>query len=848
MLGFAALLGVVASCSSSTPEPIKPDNNNNTAGTGQIPACMSGYERCGTECVSLMNHASHCGMCNKACGPSQTCRGGDCSCVAPLSACGTACVNLQSDATNCGFCGNACPKFCSRGACTDTCAEGEMACGNNCVDVRSDPTNCGTCGNVCGANKTCTNGACTCTFGTMCGGECVDLFASTQHCGKCNNPCAPGGTCINGACMGGTPQGTGGSGGAGGTGTGGATPSGGTGGAAPTGGTSNAGTGGGGPQIPEGRTCPVSEGLIADFEEGKADVIPIEGRAGVFEGYGDDAGSIMVTVGTEGAESCNQGYLHAKGQGFQSYVGVSAVLKGTLDTAKGEYVPSVYDASAYTGISFRAKKGAMQANPVRFGVATPWTEGPPYGDGSCSDSDPDNSCWNHLGHFLIDDEELTTEWKTFTFCFDRDFYPLFLPNGVSTENRRNIAKNLLKLQFQFNQSFNPADGMEVARGAPFDFYLDDVKLVKTPCDGGVFQSTPGTKVPFGTNAPVGSCMPATDAEKFNKAISQAYARWKQKFINGAGAVYSPEQNNDVLSEGIGYGMLITAAMGDKETFDRIWKWAREHAGGGLLGWRNGDPGSGSATDGDTDMAYALIMAEKQWGGGGYQEAATALINAIKSGDLANNRLKPGNQWDGLFNPSYFSPGFYRVFGSDWAAVTSTNFTLFNNCDQKFGNLNGIVPDWCDANSGAPSPPMNAQVTSGDLCPQNQACYTYDAARTPWRMGYEACLGGSGGMEYVNRLMQTVAPKHMGGARIDLMRAGWNAEAEPLGMDAARNQMSFIGPMGVAAMASPSHSALRDRAFRTVLDIIERPEYYKTYYATTVGMLTLLMMSGNWPAQ
>jgi endo-1,4-beta-D-glucanase Y len=757
-------------------------------------------------------------------------------------------VNLKSDGNNCGACNTTCgAQVCSQSKCSDTCAQNELKCGNSCVDSQNDPTNCGACSNVCGPSQTCRNGGCECTTGTRCAAQCVDVNNNVQHCGACGKACGMGQTCVSGACMGTIVGGGGaGGGGAGGTGagmSGGGGTMGGASGAPPTG-----GSGGGTVTPPAGRTCPVTEGLIADFEEGKADVLAVEGRAGIFEGYGDAAGAQMAKVETEGTTMCNSGVFHAKGSGFAEYVGVAAVLKGTLDTAKSEYVPAKYDASAYTGISFRAKKGAGNANPIRFGVATPWTEGAPYGDGSCSDTDNANKCWNHLGHFLIDDEELTDQWKTFTFCFDRDFYPLFLPNGVSTENRRAISANLLKLQFQFNQSFNPQTAMLVARNAAFDFYLDDVKFVKTPCEDKIFQSTASTMDKFGTNSAVGTCMPVTDAAKFNKAISEAYARWKVKFVNDAGAVYSPEQNNKIISEGIGYGMLITAAMGDQAMFDKIWGWAKSKMGGGLLGWDNG--GGGSATDADTDMAYALLMAAKQWGGM-YASEGTGLIGQIRQKDLAGERLKPGENWDSLYNPSYFSPGFYRAFGAAWGATITTNYSILNNCDQQFsGASDGLVPDWCTP-SGAPSEPRDAAVTSGNLCPPMQACYTYDASRTPWRMGFDACVSGGAGKEYVDRLITKMASLHMGGARIDLMKAGYNASGMPIMAGANNgaavdNEMAFIGPVGVAAMAS-TNAAMRDRAFRTVLDIIERPEYYKTYYSTTLGLLTLLMMTGNWPS-
>ncbi len=816
-------------------------------------SCQTNYASCNGQCVNTFSDFNNCGACGKVCAASQSCSGGQCTCVAGLSACGAACVNLASDAANCGSCGTSCgTRVCSQRACADTCATGELKCGSACVNSLNDSVNCGGCGIVCGASQACSNGACECLTGKRCAAQCVDTQTNTQNCGACGTICATGQSCVAGVCSG-SATGSGGATGAGGaTGTAGA----GAGGGAPLGGSTGAGgttSAGGGGGVTNtggaagGTSCPTTEGLIADFEGGKADVLPIEGRLGRFEGYGDTSGSQTAVVQTEGTTMCNQGVFHASGSGFSSYVGVAAVLKGTLDAAKKEYIPAVYNASAYTGISFRAKKGTGHANPVRFGVATPWTEGAPYGAGTCSETAEDNKCWNHLGQFLIDDEELTNEWKTFTFCFDRDFYPMFLPSGVTTEQRRQISSNLLKLQFQFNQSFVPATGMLVARAAAFDFYLDDVKFVKTACDGGVYASSTGTTDAFGTTANVGTCTPVTDAAKFNKAISEAYTRWKAKFVNGEGAVYSPEQNNKIISEGIGYGMLITAAMGDKATFDRIWGWAKGRTSNGttLLGWDNGS--GGSATDADTDMGYALLMAGKQWGGT-YTAEGTSLLGAARSGDVdSESFLLAGNSWGGdkRFNPSYFSPGFYRAFGSNWSAVTTTNYTLLNTCDSQFsGASDGLVPDWCQR-SGAPMAPSGAQVTSGSLCPTGQACYTYDAARTPWRIGYDVCTGGTSGKAYVDRFLAKMASQYQNGARIDLLKAGWDSMGASLAA-AVNNEMAFIGPVGVAAMASSTQVAMRDRAFRTVLDIIERPEYYKTYYSTTLGMLSLLMMSGNWP--
>src|ERR1022692_2629606 len=97
-------------------------------------------------------------------------------------------------------------------------------------------------------------------------------------------------------------------------------------------------------------------------------------------------------------------------------------------------------------------------------------------------------------------------------------------------------------------------------------------------------------------------------------VGTAYTNWKTKFFVG-GTIIRPENGNDTVSEGIGYGMLIGVFMNDKPMFDTLWAFAKSKFDSkGLMTWcvpsgmTNSCSGSGSATDGDEDMAYALLMA------------------------------------------------------------------------------------------------------------------------------------------------------------------------------------------------------------------------------------------------
>ncbi len=107
-----------------------------------------------------------------------------------------------------------------------------------------------------------------------------------------------------------------------------------------------------------------------------------------------------------------------------------------------------------------------------------------------------------------------------------------------------------------------------------------------------------------------------------------------------------------------------------------------------------------------------------------------------------------------------------------------------------------------------------------------------------------CKGG-GNSTALASIVNFFANKYDQGASIDLMKAGWyktNGNPHPSSKDF---QGSYLGPIGVGALAM-GNAAMRDRAFRVLLDILENGDYNHTYFPSTVGLLTLLLMSGNFP--
>ena len=137
----------------------------------------------------------------------------------------------------------------------------------------------------------------------------------------------------------------------------------------------------------------------------------------------------------------------------------------------------------------------------------------------------------------------------------------------------------------------------------------------------------------------------------NKVLSYYYG-WKNNYIRTMHdtlkyVLYTTEQRADnavTVSEAHGYGMIITALMAGADndaydTFVRMYNYYKQHPSEitpELMAWQQNSSGEDidgpdSATDGDIDIAYSLLLADKQWGSDGeinFLQEAKNMINAI----------------------------------------------------------------------------------------------------------------------------------------------------------------------------------------------------------------------------
>ena len=374
------------------------------------------------------------------------------------------------------------------------------------------------------------------------------------------------------------------------------------------------------------------------------------------------------------------------------------------------------------------------------------------------------------------------------------------------------------------------------------------------------------KFPFPQNRQSANCVYPTGYR--NEDVQAIYDKWKADLVTSDGAggfrrVKRPAESglevNSTVSEGIAYGMMIAVYMNDQPLFDDLWKYSLAHSWNGtiLMNWyigSSGDLGSnpsglGAATDADEDMAWALVMADKQWGGQGslsksYLDSAKQLLNDIWGNEIHEGKLpKNGSSWGdwNSLNISYFAPAYYRVFAkvtgkAEWGTdvVKCVYDTIQSNLTSGNGNQsNGLVPAFSNSTGG------DAQVAPGQSPLKHN--YQYDSCRTPFRIGLDACLfNDSQAKAYVDKTSAFFSG--IGAANV---KDGYDLNGSPqpefpdkyMGRSAA-----FIGPAAVGAMHSSQYQSFVDDAWNLL-----KPNNLwcgGQYYDESWTMLSMLMLSGN----
>ncbi|HEY4107603.1 glycosyl hydrolase family 8 [Puia sp.] len=413
---------------------------------------------------------------------------------------------------------------------------------------------------------------------------------------------------------------------------------------------------------------------------------------------------------------------------------------------------------------------------------------------------------------------------------------------------------------------------------------------------------PSRPFPQHTHYLGGSILPNhVSRDVLDDSVRSFYRQWKKHYVlpgctEGEAYVWfeGTKGDNICVSEGQGYGMMITALMAGfdstaQQTYDQLFRYYKSHPSTSsphLMAWiqsrecRSID--GGTATDGDMDIAYSLLIADAQWGRQTnipYRQEALAMIAAIKREEInpityivmeANGESPHSRDYYDM-RSSDFMPEHIRSFraitgDSTWDSVLNNNYRLFHYLQDTYSPEVGLVPDFIKQISLRPGQGYtgNSIMTSahgaGDDEPNTRytgtitavpaqpnyleskydGLYNFNACRVPWRIAADYLVSGDKrAAEFLAPINAWIRTTTKGNP--DNISAGYDLSGTDL-PHRYFEALCFICPFAVSAMASHENqewlNKLWDYIIRFKLKDFD-------YYDNSIKMIDLIILSGNY---
>ncbi len=343
-----------------------------------------------------------------------------------------------------------------------------------------------------------------------------------------------------------------------------------------------------------------------------------------------------------------------------------------------------------------------------------------------------------------------------------------------------------------------------------------------------------------------------------------YIKWKKDFVVQEGKRFriamDKKDKTRTTSESQGYGMLITAyfAGADKEAkkiFDGLYIFSRLYPSSicpDLMSWEIPEkkPGHGdSAFDGDADIAYALLLADRQWGSDGlinYRKEALKILDAIMKctvgkeshlpllGDWVDLKGKKYNQYttrSSDFILSHFRT-FYRATGDRrWLKVIEATQQAAADIQSLPENSTTLLSDFLRYDRKR----KRFVPTERKFLETEDDSYYYNACRDPWRIGADALLNDDSRSRTIVRKMLYWIWNSSGKDPLKI-KSGYHLDGSVIGNYFS---IAFVAPFGVAAKTDPRMQEFLDAIYEAIKD------RHENYYEDSISLLSQLIITDNY---
>ncbi|MDP1768688.1 MAG: glycosyl hydrolase family 8 [Nitrospirota bacterium] len=233
-------------------------------------------------------------------------------------------------------------------------------------------------------------------------------------------------------------------------------------------------------------------------------------------------------------------------------------------------------------------------------------------------------------------------------------------------------------------------------------------------------------------------------------LSALWSFYKQTYIQH-GRVVSLDEQGITTSEGQGYAMLRAVWSNDRTTFNTVWAWTKQHLqvrDDKLFAWKWKGVvlDNNSATDADTDIALALILAARRFDHPPFEREALTIVHSIWDREviqIGSRAYVTAGNWARdedypTIHVAYLAPYAYAIFASidshhPWAHAIESSYAILH---------------WLYDEEALPVPPeliyLNRQT--GHLTVRHpvtgaSSSFSYDAFPIYWRIALDAAWFG-----------------------------------------------------------------------------------------------------------
>jgi len=361
--------------------------------------------------------------------------------------------------------------------------------------------------------------------------------------------------------------------------------------------------------------------------------------------------------------------------------------------------------------------------------------------------------------------------------------------------------------------------------------------------------------------------------QLNEQVITHFEDWKNAYLtqsngNTPGGGYYIKMGgegctpNASTSEAHGYGMIIMALMAGQESqakfyFDGMYNMYDQHRSiinKHLMSWclnpsEESSYNDDSATDGDMDIAYSLILAHEQWGSDGpinyLIEAKRIITEGIKVSNMgANNLILLGDWVPGNSNYVYatrssdWMTSHLRVFAiatgdNYWNKTADNVYQLMDDIRTNYAQTTGLMPDFVNGEIPSPAPANFLEAVSDGQ-------FSWNACRVPLRIAFDAAhFNNNKAQDALSHIVDWIELKTAG--EPSAIVAGYDLDGNAL---VSYSSMAFTAPMIAAAtVARGDHQDFINKGWDLIINSNNNSP--NRYYPNSIKLLSMLFISGNW---